>query len=107
MNVELTKYVQQSDSYQKALEKSENAPNAAATRAGKGKEAAAAPQGDRVSLSNDARLRTQAFSTAMSAPDVRQERVDALKTQVDSGTYVVDSRKVAEKLLQEETELFG
>ena len=106
MTVELTKYVQQSDSFQKALEKTENAPNAAG-RAGKTKEADPEVRGDRVSLSNDARLRTQAFSAAQAAPDVRQERVDALKAQVDNGTYVVDSRKVAAKLLQEDAELFG
>ena len=106
MNVELTKYVQQSDSFQKTLERTENAPNAA-SRTGKAKEADPEARGDRVSLSSDARLRTQALSAAQAAPDVRQERIDALKAQVDSGAYVVDSKKVAAKLLREDAEFFG
>lgn len=59
-------------------------------------------QGDRVSLSSSAMLHTAAHQAAVNAPDVRQEKVDALKAQVDSGEYQVDSRKVAEKLLQNE-----
>ena len=105
MNIELIKYVQQSDSYQKALEKTEHSPSSAARNA-KGNQAPA-PHGDRISLSSGARLYTQAFSSALAAPDVRQEKVDTLKTQVEDGSYVVNSRHVAQKLLQEEKELFG
>ena len=105
MNVELTKYLQQSESYQKSLEKTEHAP-AHAGKGAKGNQAPG-PQGDKVSFSSDARLHTQAFSVAMAAPDVRQDRVDALKAQVEGGSYVVDSKQIAQKLLQEEKELFG
>jgi negative regulator of flagellin synthesis FlgM len=107
MNVDLVKHLQlqHSDSYRKHLEKTEHAPAGAAKPApDKG---ASAPQGDRINLSSDARLHTQAFSAAMAAPDVRQERVDALKAQVEDGSYVVDSKRIAQKLLQEEQDLFG
>ena len=104
MDTELIKYLQQSDGYQKTLEKTEHSP-ASAAKGAKGNQAPA-PQGDRVSFSSGARLHTQAFSVAMAAPDVRQERIDVLKTQVEDGSYVVDSKRIAQKLLQEE-ELLG
>lgn len=65
-------------------------------------QAAAAPSGDRVSLSASARLHTAARGEVMNAPEVRQEKVSALKEQVSSGEYTVDARKTAEKLLQSE-----
>lgn len=65
----------------------------------------AATSGDRVSLSPSARLHTAAHAAVSSAPELRQEKVDALKERVDSGNYTVDSRKVAEKLLQSEGSL--
>lgn len=64
---------------------------------------AAAPQGDRVSLSPNALLHTAAHAEAGRAPEVRQDKVEALKEQVASGNYSVDSRKIAEKLLRDET----
>ncbi|MDL2266884.1 flagellar biosynthesis anti-sigma factor FlgM [Desulfovibrio sp. OttesenSCG-928-G15] len=73
-------------------------------RSGKtaGQEQSAAPKGDRVSLSPAAMLHQTAHQEAVNAPDVRQQKVDALKAKVDSGEYQVDSRKVAEKLLESE-----
>ena len=75
------------------------------------KEATNAPStvmetGDRVSLSDEARLRTEAFTSAMNAPDVRAAKVAELKAKVESGEYTVDSKAVAAKLLQEEPGLF-
>lgn len=59
-------------------------------------------EGDRVSFSPEAKLRTEVFSVAMNAPAMRADRVAALKAQVESGQYAVDSKAVASKLLQEE-----
>lgn len=63
-------------------------------------------QGDRVSFSQDAALLTEARRTAQATPDVRQEKVDALKEQVNQGTYKIDSRTLASNLLAEESSLF-
>jgi len=75
-----------------------------------GRNAAGAPapraEGDRVSFSPEAKLRTETFSAAMSAPDIRADKVAALKAQVESGQYAVDSKAIAAKLLQEEPGLF-
>lgn len=66
----------------------------------------AAETGDRVSLSPEAKLRTEALTTAMNTPDVRQAKVDAIKARVESGEYAIDSNAIAAKLLQEEPGLF-
>ncbi len=34
-------------------------------------------------------------------PDVRVDKVEAIRTAIESGTYVVDARKVAEKMIEE------
>jgi negative regulator of flagellin synthesis FlgM len=77
-----------------------------AARAAKAKDARSGGGGDTLRLSHEARLHTAARSTAMQADDMRQERVDALKTQVADGTYRIDNEKIAARLLQEDTELF-
>lgn len=101
--MEIKNSLTQLDTYRAQLDKTEK--DAAARSA---KETNNAPaKGDRVSLSPEAKLRTEAYSAAMNAPEVRQAKVDAIKSRVDSGEYQVDSRKVAEKLLQEEPGLFG
>ena len=62
--------------------------------------------GDRVSLSPEAKLRTEAFTSAMNTPDVRAEKVSELKARVQSGEYTIDSKAIAAKLLEEEPGLF-
>lgn len=101
--MEIKNYLKALDPYQAKLDKAENAKAKGGKR---GADSAAQSSGDRVSLSNEAKLRTEAYTTALNTPDVRQEKVNSIKALVDSGDYVVDSRKVAEKLINEEVELF-
>lgn len=76
-----------------------------------GKSPAGATQGqasqDRINVSADGALRTAALSTAMNTNDVRQEKVDSIRESLDNGTYVIDSRKIATKLVQDENAIFG
>lgn len=102
--MEIKNYLKQLDPYRAQLEKTESPP--AKTRKEKAREAAPA-SGDRVSLSTEAKLRTEAYSTALSAPDVRHEKVQAIKERVDAGEYQIDTRKVAAKILAEESDLFS
>lgn len=67
---------------------------------------AAQAAGDRVSVSAAALLRTEAYKAAQNAPDIRQAKVNDIKERLDAGTYQVDSRNVAKKLLQSEVGLF-
>ena len=62
--------------------------------------------GDKVSVSSDALLRTEAYRAAATAPDVRQEKVNELKGRVNSGDYQIDNRRIASKLVQSELALF-
>ncbi|MEG2140920.1 MAG: flagellar biosynthesis anti-sigma factor FlgM [Bilophila sp.] len=68
--------------------------------------ASAAALGDRVSVSHDALLRTEAFRAALNTPDVRQEKVNKIKERIDSGTYQIDNKRIASKLVQSELALF-
>lgn len=62
---------------------------------------AAAPKqvADRVDVSESSRLFSQALVAAQATPDVRAERVEAVRAAVQNGTYQVDSRLIAERIL--------
>ncbi len=62
---------------------------------------------DRVTLSDGGRLVSVATRTAQEAPESRADKVASLKAQVEAGTYQPDSKKIAEKMLTMESELFG
>ncbi len=62
--------------------------------------------GDTISVSSEGLLRTEAFHTAMSTSDIRQEKVNAIKDRIASGTYVIDTKRLAFNLLKDETILF-
>ncbi len=56
---------------------------------------------EKVNLSTTAKD-VQTLSNAISKlPDVREERVQALKDQIEKGTYKVDAEKTAEKMVGE------
>ncbi len=54
---------------------------------------------DRLALSNRAEEIKAARAALEEAPEVRADRVAELKARVEAGTYVVDSDKVAERIL--------
>jgi negative regulator of flagellin synthesis FlgM len=82
---------------QSKVDKGEAGSSASKTDSTKGKSAVVS--GDTVSLSDNAKLVAQAASNAQVSPDVRVDRVQALKAQVQAGTYNPDSQKIAEKLV--------
>ncbi|MBQ7585545.1 MAG: flagellar biosynthesis anti-sigma factor FlgM, partial [Desulfovibrionaceae bacterium] len=53
-----------------------------------------------------AKLFMEAKQAAQAAPDVRTDRVEALKPLVQSGTYPLDSKKIAADLIATEPGLF-
>jgi len=63
--------------------------------------AAASPtrQADAISLSDTARALSAASKSVGDASDVREDRVAAIKSAIANGTYSVDSRQLARKLL--------
>jgi negative regulator of flagellin synthesis FlgM len=59
---------------------------------------------DKVELSSRATDLKEMQAQAMATPDVRSEKVDAIKMKVDNGTYQIDNEKIAEKLIEEALE---
>ena len=54
---------------------------------------------DKVEFSENAKIFSSALKAAKDVPDVRMERVEAIRRQIVEGTYNVDSRKIAEKMI--------
>jgi negative regulator of flagellin synthesis FlgM len=52
-----------------------------------------------VTISDNARSIAAATKAVTDAPDVREDRVSALKAAIAAGTYSVDSRRLATKLV--------
>jgi negative regulator of flagellin synthesis FlgM len=61
---------------------------------------AAPRQPDGVSISEPARSLAAAHRAVADAPDVREDRISALKASIADGTYAVNSRNLAGKLLK-------
>lgn len=59
---------------------------------------------EKVRLSQDVRSIQEGVDAARQAPDVRSEKVAALKNSIKNGTYKVDEKAIAEKMLQNSIE---
>jgi len=90
------------DPYRTKLDPKAEAAQARNSRSDAAGKNAAAPAGDKVSLSSSAMLHTLAHSEAGKAPELRQEKVDAIKERIASGEYSIDTKKVAENMLRDE-----
>ena len=56
-------------------------------------------QKDAVSISSDAKYLNIALKALKNTPDIREDKVKELTEKIESGTYHIDSRKIAEKIL--------
>lgn len=63
-----------------------------------------AASSDKVTLSQGARLYKAGMEEAINSDEVRTEKVNELKTQIENGTYKPDSRRIAEKMIREDLE---
>jgi flagellar biosynthesis anti-sigma factor FlgM len=59
------------------------------------------PTGDKVSLSDKAREVRQAVSALEKIPDVRDDKVEAIRARMASGTYDINGERIADKLMHE------
>ena len=55
---------------------------------------------DRVDLSEAARSRLDLLKAAESLPEIREERISRLRSELESDAYRVDARKLAEAILE-------
>ena len=56
---------------------------------------------DRITVSGKAKEINEIKSLLSNYPDIRMDRVDALKKAIDAGSYNIDSMAVAKKMLEE------
>ncbi len=56
---------------------------------------------DEVQFSSDVEAIEAARKAIAAAPDVRQDKVEALRQQIAAGTYQISSEKIADKMLAE------
>jgi negative regulator of flagellin synthesis FlgM len=56
---------------------------------------------DSVEISSEALNLKDMEAAAMNAPDVREEKISAIKAQIDSGTYKISSERIARQLIEE------
>lgn len=68
--------------------------------------AGSSPDSDKVTLSQGAKLYKTGLEQAMNADEVRTDRVEELRSRVQDGTYVPDSRRIAEKMIREDLEVW-
>lgn len=54
---------------------------------------------DGLEVSGFGQIMSRSMAEAKRIPDVRQEKVGAIKSQIDSGTYNPDSRSIAARLI--------
>ena len=54
----------------------------------------------RVNLSEESKVAQRAAEILQNTPEVRQEKIQALKEKIEAGEYLVDSDKVADKMLR-------
>ena len=87
--------------------KTEQSESASLDKARRKAEAARPESGDRASVSPEAKLRAEGYSAALASPEVRSEKVAALKAKIAAGEYQIDARNIAAKLLKEDAELFS
>jgi flagellar biosynthesis anti-sigma factor FlgM len=57
--------------------------------------------GDSVSLSPQARFLQSAREALGEVPEIREEKVAAIRAQIEAGTYKVDGEKIAGKMIAE------
>jgi negative regulator of flagellin synthesis FlgM len=59
----------------------------------------AAPTADRVNISSTVRLMKDILTAVNESPDIRADKVNAVETSIEKGTYKPDLTIVADKLL--------
>lgn len=86
------------------LQKEEEARKAGRAEQEAVKESTHKASADGVNVSEEAKLRSAAYSEAMKAGEVREDKVAALKAMVESGEYEPDSRDIAARIVHEDLE---
>lgn len=90
--------------YPAAIARTAPARSAAQTQAA-GQSGSAPVRDDALSLTRDAQMLQQARQAAADAPAVDQQRIDAIRQSLRDGSYRIDAKVIAARLLKTEWEL--
>ncbi len=86
-------------SEQNATQKSQAGANNQTEAAGSG--ATKSDKSSGVNWSADAQMMTEGLAAAKTAPDVRADRVAQIKDAIRSGSYKMDAKKIADRMINE------
>lgn len=67
----------------------------------KTKEAGKAGKTDQLNISSSAREFQVAMEEVKKQPEIREQKVAELRQQIEAGTYKVDAKKIADKMMQD------
>ncbi|MGO1368463.1 MAG: flagellar biosynthesis anti-sigma factor FlgM [Senegalia sp. (in: firmicutes)] len=56
---------------------------------------------DEFTISDEAKMIQKAIKLAKNSPDIREEKIKEIKTQMKNGNYNIDSKLVAKKILED------
>lgn len=70
-------------------------------------ERAEATSGARAEISGRAKEAVKAKAVAGEAPDVREAKIAELKRRIDAGKYKVDADAVADRMVNDDIQMFG
>lgn len=59
------------------------------------------PSGEKIKVSFKAKEAAKINEIIKATPDIRTKKIELIKSQIDNGTYSVDGKKIAEKILNE------
>ena len=62
---------------------------------------------DRISISDEARLKMSMLKAAQEEPGVRPDKVADVKARIEAGEYAPDSKDIAAGLLRQELDIWG
>jgi len=85
-------------------QKAQTAQKREEARAGGAEGSAPAKRAEDVKWSSEAKLASEALATAKASPDVRADRVAAIKASIASGSYQIDSKSLADKMISHSLE---
>ena len=69
--------------------------------AGKETASSGAASSEKVLLSSTGKDIARISDIIKASPDIRAEKVERIKTEIDNGTYSIDGKKIAENILKE------
>ena len=89
------------DLTQSAASQLASEPTAQKVRADRAAVVGADSDGVRTTLSSDTASVQSLVSTAMNSPEIRQDKVESLRTAINSGSYTLDANEIASSMIDE------